>query len=87
MSRAIGPRAPFAGGNSLGAWIVLGLGWGLAALTALAWAGARTAAALTGGHVPPFGTHWIEDLVRLRTGLAWTGTPTALVVAAWTVLA
>ena len=29
MSRAIGPRAPFAGANALGAWIVLGLGWAL----------------------------------------------------------
>ena len=87
MSRAIGPRAPLAGGNSLGAWIVLGLGWGLAALTALAWAGARIAAALTGGRVPPFGAHWVDDLARMRTGLAWPGTPTALVVAAWMVLA
>jgi type IV secretory pathway TraG/TraD family ATPase VirD4 len=87
MSRAIGPRAPFTAGNSLGAWILLGLGWGLAALTALAWAGARTAAALTGGRVSPFGVHWVGELVRLRTAQTWPGTPTALVVTAWAVLA
>ena len=79
MSRAAGPRAPFAAGNALSAWIVLGACWGLAGLTALAWAAARAAAAISGGHVPPFGERWAADLLLMRTPQAWPGTPTALV--------
>jgi type IV secretory pathway TraG/TraD family ATPase VirD4 len=79
MSRIAGPRAPFAAGNALGAWTVLLVCWGLAALTALVWVAAHAAAALSGGHVPPFGEQWAANLVRLRTRQVWPGTPTGLV--------
>jgi type IV secretory pathway TraG/TraD family ATPase VirD4 len=68
-------------------WWVLALCWGLAALTGLVWVAAHAAAALSGGHVPPFGEQWAADLARGRTGQAWPGTPTALVVAIAVVLA
>jgi type IV secretory pathway TraG/TraD family ATPase VirD4 len=79
VSRAAGPRAPFAAGNALSAWIVLAGCWGLAALTALIWVAAHIAATLGGGHVPPFGGQWATDLVRMQTRRAWPGTPTGLV--------
>ena len=79
MSRIAGPRAPFAAGSALGAWTVLLVCWGLAALTALVWVAAHAAAALSGGHVPPFGEQWAANLVRLRTRQVWPGTPTGLV--------
>jgi type IV secretory pathway TraG/TraD family ATPase VirD4 len=86
LSRAIGPRAPFTAGNSFGVWIMLGLGWGLVAVAALAWAGAWISAALTGGHVPPFGIRWVSELGHLHTPKAWPGTPTGLVVTVWAAL-
>jgi type IV secretory pathway TraG/TraD family ATPase VirD4 len=60
-------------------WCLLALCWGLFALTGLVWVAAQTAAALAGGHVPPFGEQWATELARGRTGRAWPGTPTALV--------
>ena len=87
MTRAAGPRAPFAAGNVVGLWCILALCWGLFALTALVWVAAQAAAALTGGHVPPFGEHWAADLVRDRTSRAWPGTPTVLVAVVATALA
>ena len=41
MSRALGPRPPFAAGNAALAWMLLAAGWGLAGLAWLAWAAAR----------------------------------------------
>jgi hypothetical protein len=81
VTRAAGPRAPFAAGNSTGVWAVLGLAWTLAALAALAWVSARIAAALAGGHIPALGTRWIDNLAHLRTAQTWPGTSTDLVVA------
>ena len=43
MSRAIGPRAPFAAGNAASAWIMLSGCWALVAASALVWAAARIA--------------------------------------------
>ena len=77
MTRAPGPRAPLTTGSGAGVWIVALAGWGLAGLTGLVWVAARIAAALTGGHVPPFGEQWVVSLARGRTGRAWPGTPTA----------
>lgn len=79
MIRAPGPRAPFASGNAVGMWWILGLGWGLAAITALVWVAAWVAAALTGAHVPPFGESWIAALAQGHVGQVWPGTPTVLV--------
>jgi type IV secretory pathway TraG/TraD family ATPase VirD4 len=79
VTRAPGPRAPIAAGNVAGMWWVLAVGWGLFALGGLVWGAARVAAILAGGHVPPFGGHWITALVRGHTGQAWPGTPTPLV--------
>jgi type IV secretory pathway TraG/TraD family ATPase VirD4 len=80
MSRAAGPRVPILAGNGAGVWVVLLLGWGLAAGAWLAWLAARIAATLTGHRVPPFGEHWIIGLARGRTGQTWPGTPTVLVL-------
>lgn len=38
------------------------------------------AASLAGRRIPPFGEHWILSLARGRTGQAWPGTPTVLVL-------
>ncbi len=54
-----------AAGNAAGMWWVLSLCWGLFAFTGLVWVAARAAAALTGGHVPPFGERWVTDLISL----------------------
>ena len=81
MSRAAGPRVPVMAGNGAGVWVVLLIGWGLAAAAWLAWLAARIAAALAGRHVPPFGEHWVISLARGRTGQTWPGTPTVLVAA------
>src|ERR1700758_5494200 len=80
MSPAAGPRVPILAGNGAGVWVVLLLGWGLAAGAWLAWLAARIAAALTGHRVPPFGEHWLIGLARGRTGQTWPGTPTVLVL-------
>ena len=80
MSRAIGPRVPFLAGNGAGVWVVLLIGWGLAAVAWLAWLAARIAAALAGQHAPPFSERWVISLARWRTSQAWPGTPTVLVV-------
>jgi type IV secretory pathway TraG/TraD family ATPase VirD4 len=79
VTRATGPRVPIMAGNGAGVWVVLLIGWGLAAAAWLAWLAARIAAVLAGGHVPPFGERWIISLARWRTGQAWPGTPTLLV--------
>ena len=79
MTRTAGPRAPVAAGTAAGMWCILALCWGLLGLTGLVWAAAQAAAALAGGHVPPFGEQWAADLTRGQTGRAWPGTPTALV--------
>jgi type IV secretory pathway TraG/TraD family ATPase VirD4 len=66
-------------GNGAGVWVVLLIGWGLAAVAWLAWLSALIAATLAGRHIPSFGEHWIISLARGRTGQAWPGTPTLLV--------
>jgi type IV secretory pathway TraG/TraD family ATPase VirD4 len=89
VSRAIGPRPPFAAGNAALAWTLITAFWGIIALAWLAWAAARLAAALAGGpvKVPPFGVRWLSDLVHGRTRQAWPGVPTSLVVVTGAVLA
>jgi len=87
VSRAEGPRAPVTAGNAAGMWWILGLCWGLFALTALVWVGARAAAALSGGHVPALSGQWVTDVVAGRIGRAWPGTPTWLVAVTGAVLA
>jgi hypothetical protein len=79
MTRPAAPRVPMLAGNGAGMWVVLLLGWGLAAGTWLAWLAARIAAGMVGRHVPRFGEHWIISLARGRTGQTWPETPTALV--------
>jgi len=80
VSRAAAPRVPILAGNGAGVWVVLLIAWALAAAAWLAWLAARLAAALSGGHVPPFGERWVISLARWRTSQAWPGTPTILVV-------
>jgi hypothetical protein len=80
MSRLIGPRVPIMAGNGAGVWVVMLIGWGLAAGAWLAWLAARMAASLAGRRIPPFGEHWILSLARGRTGQTWPGTPTVLVL-------
>ena len=88
MSRAIGPRPPFAAGNAALAWVLIAAAWGLIALAWLAWAAARLAALAAGrGHVPAFGTRWASALVHGRTAQAWPGTPTPLVAVTGGILA
>jgi hypothetical protein len=80
VTRAAGPRVPIMAGNGAGVWVVLLIGWGLAAVAWLAWLAALIAATLAGHHLPPFSEHWITSLARGRTGQAWPGTPTPLVL-------
>jgi Type IV secretory system Conjugative DNA transfer len=80
MSRAAGPRVPAMAANGAGVWVILLIGWSLAAGAWLAWLAARIAATLTGRRVPPFGEHWIISLARGRTDQTWPGTPTGLVL-------
>ena len=87
MIRAAGPRAPLTTGSAVGMWWGLGAFWGVAGLTGLVWVAARIAAALTGGHVPPFGVRWVIEFVVAGPGRAWPGTPTALVAVFAVVLA
>jgi type IV secretory pathway TraG/TraD family ATPase VirD4 len=86
MSRALGPRPSLAPGGTAAGWAVLAACWGLAALAALIWAGARIAAALTGGTVAPFGLGFVTDLAHGRTASAWPHTPSAAVAVAVVVL-
>jgi type IV secretory pathway TraG/TraD family ATPase VirD4 len=79
VSRAIGPRPPFAAGNAALAWTLIAAVWSIIGLAWLAWAAARLAAALAGGRVPPFGTRWASALAHGHTAQAWPGTPTPLV--------
>jgi type IV secretory pathway TraG/TraD family ATPase VirD4 len=87
VSRALGPRPPFAAGNAALAWMLLAAAWGLAGLAWLAWAAARAAAALDGGRVPPFSVRWLTAVLHGRTAQAWPGTPTPLVAVTGAVLA
>jgi type IV secretory pathway TraG/TraD family ATPase VirD4 len=87
VSRALGPRPPLAAGNAALAWLLLAVAWGLAGLAGLAWAAARLAAALAGGHVPPLSIRWVTAILHGRTGQAWPGTPTAMVAVTGAVLA
>src|SRR6516165_5179199 len=80
MTRAIRPQVPILAGNGAGVWVILLIGWGLAAAAGLAWLSARTAAALAGSRIPPFGERWVVSVARWHTGQAWPGTPTPLVV-------
>jgi type IV secretory pathway TraG/TraD family ATPase VirD4 len=80
MTRAIRPQVPILAGNGAGVWIILLIGWGLAATAWLAWLGARIAAALAGRRIPPFGERWVVSVARWHTGQAWPGTPTLFVV-------
>ena len=86
MSRALGPRPSFAPGGTAAGWTVLAACWGLAALSAVVWASARIAAALTGGGVEPFGIAFITDLAHGRTAQAWPHTPAAAVAVTTTIL-
>ena len=87
MTRAAGPRMPLLAGNGAGVWVVLLIGWGLAAAAWVAWLAARIAAALAGRRMPPFGERWVISLARWRTSQAWPGTPTILVALIAAVLA
>ena len=78
---------PLLAGNGAGVWVVLLIGWGLAAATWLAWLAARIAAALAGRRMPSFSERWVISLARWRTGQAWPGTPTILVALIAAVLA
>lgn len=78
---------PLLAGNGAGVWVVLLIGWGLAAAAWLAWLAARIAAALAGRRIPAFGERWIISLARWRTSQAWPGTPTVLVALIAAVLA
>ena len=87
VTRAAGPRVPLLAGNGAGVWVVLLIGWGLAAAAWLAWLAARIAAALAGRRMPSFSERWVISLARWRTSQAWPGTPTILVVLIAIVLA
>ncbi len=78
---------PLLAGNGAGVWVVLLIGWGLAASAWLAWLAARIAAALAGRRMPPFSERWVISVARWRTGQAWPGTPTILVALVSAVLA
>ena len=78
---------PLLAGNGAGVWVVLLIGWGLAAAAWLAWLAARIAAALAGRRMPSFSERWVISVARWRTSQAWPGTSTILVVLIAIVLA
>lgn len=80
MTRALGPRASIWASNAAGGWMVLIACWLPIGCLWLLWAAARLAAALTGGHVMPFGVDFALALARHQTSHMWPGTPTALVL-------
>ncbi|QFG22849.1 type IV secretory system conjugative DNA transfer family protein [Actinomadura sp. WMMB 499] len=81
MSRALGPQAPVFNSGAAGGWLVLAACWTPIAGLWIVWASAKIAAALTGGHVMPFGADLAFTLAGWDTGTAWPGTPTPLVLA------
>src|SRR6266487_3439537 len=86
MSRTLGPRPSAAPGGTAAGWTLLAGCWALVALSWLTWAAARLAAAITGGRAEPFGTRFLDDVLRGRTGRAWPHTPTVVVTSAAIVL-
>ena len=70
---------PLLAGNGAGVWVVLLIGWGLAAAAWLAWLAARHRRSAIRRRMPPFSERWIISLARWRTSQAWPGTPTILV--------
>ena len=89
VSRAIGPRTPFAAGNAALAWLLIAFAWGSIGLAWLTWAAAWLAVILAGGrgHVLPFGVGWASALVHGRTERAWPCIPTPLVAVIGGILA
>ncbi|WP_207400777.1 type IV secretory system conjugative DNA transfer family protein [Actinomadura roseirufa] len=80
MTRALGPRASLWHSNAAAGWLVLAACWTPIAVLGLIWTAARIAAALTGGKVMRFGAEFAFALADRRTGAAWPGTPTPLVL-------
>ena len=87
MSRALGPRPPTFSGGVTGAWVALAGIWSLIGGFGLAWAAARLASGMAGGHVEGFGSGFVIDLLHGRTDKTWPGTPTPLVITFLAVLA
>jgi type IV secretory pathway TraG/TraD family ATPase VirD4 len=81
VTRALGPRAPITGSAGAPGWIVLAFCWIPAAVTGLIWAGAKTAAALSGGRVTGYGFTFAGDIAGGHTAAAWPHTPTWAVAA------
>ncbi|MFC5187204.1 type IV secretory system conjugative DNA transfer family protein [Actinomadura harenae] len=81
MTRALGPRASIWASHAAGGWMVLLACWLPIGCLWLLWATARTAAALTGGRVMPFGVDFALALARGQTSRMWPGTSTLLVLA------
>jgi type IV secretory pathway TraG/TraD family ATPase VirD4 len=80
VSRAIGPRPPFAAGNAAVAWTLTLLAWTVAGLGWLAWAAARLAVLAAGhGRVLPFSMRFVAAVTGGHPARAWPGTPTPLV--------
>jgi type IV secretory pathway TraG/TraD family ATPase VirD4 len=87
VSRTLGPRPSAAPGGTAAGWALLAGCWALVALSWLTWAAARLAAGLTGGQAEPFGTRFVDDVLRGRTNRAWPHTPTVVVTTAAIVMA
>ena len=87
MSRALGPRQPVTGSTAAPGWIVLACCWIPAGAAFAAWAGARIAAAIGGGHVTAYGLTFAADLAGGHLAAAWPGTSTPLVITCTSLLA
>ncbi|MCP2337923.1 type IV secretory system conjugative DNA transfer family protein [Actinomadura rupiterrae] len=79
MTRALGPRASIWASHAAGGWMVLIACWLPVGCLWTLWAAARSAAALVGGRVMPFGTDFALALAHHDTSRMWPETPTALV--------
>jgi type IV secretory pathway TraG/TraD family ATPase VirD4 len=80
MSGALGPKASMWHSNAAVGWMILAACWVPIGCLWIVWAAAHVAAALTGGHVHPFGGVFALAIARNQTSVAWPGTPTPLVV-------
>ncbi|GAA1834122.1 type IV secretory system conjugative DNA transfer family protein [Actinomadura chokoriensis] len=80
MTRALGPQASLWHSNTGAAWLVLAACWTPIAGLWTVWLAAKLGAVAAGGTVMPFGTDFAITLVQGRTGQAWPGTPTWLVL-------
>jgi type IV secretory pathway TraG/TraD family ATPase VirD4 len=78
MTRALGPR-PSVAHSGAGPWAVLAVCWGVIAISAVGWAGVKTATVISGGTTARYDIWFFENLIAGRTSQDWQHTPAVTV--------